>query len=307
MTDSYLSLFENCRLCPRRCGVNRLAGQKGICGVSAQLHVARASLHAWEEPTISGNTGSGTIFFSGCSLHCVYCQNREISSGEKGKSITSHRLLEIMFELVEKGASTINLVTPTQYVPYLIEVLPQARERGLKVPVVYNTSGYECVETLRLLKGLVGVYLTDYKYADASCARRYSSCDTYVSYAQAALDEMVLQVGSPQYENNSQAGKILTSGVVVRHLLLPGRLEEAKQVVAYIHSRYGNKVILSLMNQYTPCGDSAAYPELARKVLPEEYEALLDYADALGVEDYYWQEGGAAEESFIPSFDNRGV
>lgn len=298
-----------CRLCPRDCGVDREAGVRGVCGASARVRIARAALHFWEEPCISGESGSGTVFFSYCPLRCVYCQNRDIAIGDAGTEVSVRRLARIYLELAAQGARNVNLVTPTHYAPAVVESVALARTAGLELPVVYNTSGYETVEAIGLLDGTVDVYLTDFKYADAQTARRYSNAPDYPEVALAALDAMVAQAGRPVFEeapDGDEPPRILR-GVVVRHLLLPGRLEESKRVVRLLHERYGDAVLLSLMNQYTPLRRFERYPELNETVPAGDYESLLDYADELGVEDYYWQEGGADSESFIPPFDQTGV
>lgn len=313
------TLPTECNLCPRACGVNRAAGKRGLCGADNRLMVARAALHFWEEPPISGEDGSGTVFFAGCPLRCVYCQNADIALGEHAREITEGRLSAIMGELERAGALNINCVTPTHYAPQIRAAIDAAREAGMGLPVLWNTSGYETVEAVRANRGFVDAYLTDFKYVDPALARRYSHAADYPEVALAALEAMVEEAGEPRYDEYH--GQVrLVGGVVVRHLMLPGALENSKAVVRLLHERFGSSVRLSLMNQYTPVlsrvaaeGSEraatalAAAPELARTVPDAEYEKLLDYADALGVQDYFWQEGGAAEESFIPAFDFTGV
>lgn len=294
----------NCNLCPRNCTVLRKAGQKGTCGVSGKgIHVARAALHMWEEPCISGSTGSGTVFFSGCPLRCVYCQNYRIARAEIGKEITIDRLAEIFLELQEKRAANINLVTPTHYTPEIIAAVKMAGQNGLKLPVVYNCSGYESIHTLRQLEGVVDIYLTDFKYMESEPARRYSRAEDYPEIAKEALQEMVRQ--QPQAEFNAQG--MMVRGVIVRHLLLPNHLKNAKAVVQYVYETYGNQVYLSLMNQYTPLPHVADFPELDRKVTKREYKSLVEYAVSLGVEQGFIQEGETSGESFIPDFDYEGI
>lgn len=308
-----------CNLCPRRCGVNRAAGERGACGADGRLLVSRAALHFWEEPPISGEDGSGTIFFAGCPLGCVYCQNYELAHGEHGRAITVERLAAIMGELQAKGALNINCVTPTHYAPQIRAAVPLARKAGMALPVVWNTSGYETVEAVRENAGTVDVYLTDFKYADGALARRYSRAADYPEVALAALEAMAEEAGEPRFDEY-RGQERMTGGVIVRHLMLPGALENSMAVVRLLHERFGAAVRLSLMNQYTPVlaqkareGSRraqtalAACPELANHVPDEDYECLLDYADEIGVEDYFWQEGGAAEESFIPTWDYEGV
>ena len=282
---------------------------RGVCGASARVRIARAALHFWEEPCISGESGSGTVFFSYCPLRCVYCQNRDIAIGDAGTEVSVRRLARIYLELAAQGARNVNRVTPTHYAPAVVESVALARTAGLELPVVYNTSGYETVEAIGLLAGTVDVYLTDFKYADAQTARRYSNAPDYPEVALAALDAMVAQVGHPVFEEASDGDEPprILRGVVVRHLLLPGHLEESKRVVRLLYERYGDTVLLSLMNQYTPLRHFERYPELNETVPAGDYESLLDYADELGIEDYYWQEGGADSESFIPPFDQTGV
>lgn len=296
--------LEPCRLCPRHCGTGRLSGERGRCGVSAVLKVARAALHMWEEPCISGTQGSGTVFFSGCPLHCVYCQNRMISGGQAGKEISVERLAEIFLELQGKGAQNINLVTPTHYIPQILDALRTAKAKGLILPVVFNCGGYETPEALRLMEGSADIYLTDFKYMESVTAGKYSFAPDYPERAKEALDEMVRQCPQPVFSDDGMMKK----GVIVRHLLLPGRVAEAKAVVRYVHERYGDQVYLSLMNQYTPFEElRGKYPEICRKATAREYGALVDYALELGVERGFIQEGETAGESFIPAFDYEGV
>ncbi len=292
-----------CRLCPRKCGVDRKMGEKGVCGVTGTgIYGARAALHMWEEPCISGERGSGAVFFSGCPLRCVYCQNYDIARAEKGREITVERLAEIFIELQAKNAANINLVTPTHYTPEIIEAVQLARKQGLQIPVVYNCSGYENVDTLKLLEGIVDIYLVDYKYENAVIAKRYSNAEDYPYIVKKALEEMVRQCPCAEFDEEGMMQK----GVIVRQLLLPGYLENSKAVVKYVYETYGDNVFLSLMNQYTPLPHMIKWPEINRKVTEEEYEELVDYAIELGVENGFVQEGETAEESFIPAFDYEG-
>lgn len=296
--------MQECTLCPRNCRANREKGETGVCGVAGPGIVgARAALHMWEEPCISGERGSGTVFFSGCSLRCIYCQNYEITHAKHGKRITVERLAEIFLELAEKGAHNINLVTPTHYTPEIIAAVKMARERGLSLPIVYNCSGYEKVETLRLLEGIVDIYLTDFKYMEKELAANYSKAPDYPEIAKEALCEMVRQTKEVMLD----ADGMMTKGVIVRHLLLPNHLRNAKKVVNYVYETYGDKVYLSLMNQYTPLPQVKHIPELNRKVTEREYEKLVDYAITLGVEYAFIQEGETALESFIPQFECEGI
>lgn len=297
------STKTGCTLCPRECHADRTNGEVGICGVSGtEIMGARAALHMWEEPCVSGETGSGTVFFSGCPLRCVYCQNYDIAHVKRGTGITVERLAEIFLELQEKGAANINLVTPTHYTMELICAITMAKEKGLRLPIVYNCSGYEKVDTLKMLEGIVDIYLTDFKYMDSEMAKRYSKAPDYPNIAKAALAEMVRQQGEPEFDEKGMMKK----GVIVRHLLLPGYLKNAKDVVKYVYETYGDKVYLSLMNQYTPLPHVEKYEEINRRITEDEYEEFLDYAIELGVENGFVQEGETAEESFIPAFDSEG-
>ena len=302
-TETIRKIMENCRLCPRNCGVNRLEGRRGFCGADAKIRAARAALHMWEEPCISGREGSGALFFSGCSLGCVFCQNRSISRGERGKEVSPERLAEIMLNLQEQKANNINLVTAGHYVPQVGAALALAREQGLCLPVVYNSSGYEKPETLRLLEGLVDIYLPDFKYMSPELAASCSRAPDYPEIAKAALEEMVRQAGSPRFDERG----MMTGGVIVRHLLLPGHVADSKKVVEYLYGTYGNRIYISLMNQYTPMPAVAGDPLLSRKVTKREYSRLVDYALFLGLEQGFIQEGETAKESFIPEFDGEGV
>lgn len=302
-TETIRKIMENCRLCPRNCGVNRLEGQRGFCGADAKIRAARAALHMWEEPCISGREGSGALFFSGCSLGCVFCQNRSISRGERGKEVSPERLAEIMLNLQEQKANNINLVTAGHYAPQVGTALALAREQGLCLSVVYNSSGYEKPETLRLLEGLVDIYLPDFKYMSPELAVSCSRAPDYPEIAKAALEEMVRQAGSPRFDERG----MMTGGVIVRHLLLPGHVADSKKVVEYLYGTYGNRIYISLMNQYTPMPAVAGDPLLSRKVTKREYSRLVDYALSLGLEQGFIQEGETAKESFIPEFDGEGV
>ena len=296
-------LLEKCMLCPRLCAVDRTKGELGVCGETDKVQLARAALHFWEEPCISGDTGSGTVFFTGCNLRCVYCQNREISCGDCGKEVSLERLAEIFLELQNKGAANINLVTPTHFVPQIIWAVSEAKGRGLKIPIVYNSSGYERLETVKLLKNTVDIYLVDFKYASSFLSEKYSAASDYSRMAQLALDEMVRQQPLLEFDENS----MMKRGVIVRHLMLPDNLEDSKAVVRYLYETYGERIYLSLMRQFTPYKIPDGFPELCRTVTDDEYEQLLQFALDLGVENAFIQEGEAAEESFIPPFDFEGI
>lgn len=300
--------YSSCELCPRACKVNRENGKLGVCGVSANLKVARAALHFWEETCISGTKGSGAVFFSGCSMRCVFCQNREIAQGNVGKEISRERLVEIFLELQEQGANNINLVTPGHYVPHIVWAVEQARCQGLKLPIVYNTSSYETVDVLKQLEGIVDVYLPDFKYWSSELAQKYSNALDYPVVAKAAIAEMVRQQPKMQFMYDEEQGvDLVKKGVVVRQLLLPGQVSDAKQIVKYLHDTYGEQIYLSLMSQYTPLVQVEKYPELNRKVDRRTYDKYVDYAIAIGVENGYIQEEDVAEESFIPAFNGEGV
>lgn len=298
-----MNKYENCLLCPRKCGINRSTGQTGICGVSSEIKVARAALHYWEEPCISGKRGSGAVFFSGCSLHCVFCQNREISDGKAGKVISKERLSDIFMELADKGANNINLVTPGQYIPDIVWALNDAKSRGMKLPIIYNTSGYENVTDLKLLEGIVDVYLPDFKYMDSTLSAMYSRAKDYPSVAKQALSEMVRQ--QPDVVIDDATG-LIQKGVIVRQLLLPGHVNDAKAVLKYLYDTYHDHVYISMMSQFTPIA-LKDYPEINRTVTKREYERLVNYALEIGITNAFIQEGDVAKDSFIPAFDCEGV
>lgn len=298
-----MNKYENCLLCPRKCGINRSTGQTGVCGVSSEIKVARAALHYWEEPCISGKKGSGAVFFSGCSLHCVFCQNREISDGKAGKLISKERLSDIFMELADKGANNINLVTPGQYIPDIVWAVNDAKSRGMKLPIIYNTSGYENVTELKLLEGIVDVYLPDFKYMDSTLSARYSRAKDYPSVAKQALSEMVRQ--QPDVVIDDATG-LIQKGVIVRQLLLPGHVNDAKAVLKYLYDTYHDHVYISMMSQFTPIA-LKDYPEINRTVTRREYERLVDYALKIGITNAFIQEGDVAKDSFIPAFDCEGV
>ena len=298
-----MNKYENCLLCPRKCGINRRTGQTGVCGVSSEIMVARAALHYWEEPCISGKRGSGAVFFSGCSLHCVFCQNREISDGKEGKVISKERLSDIFMELADKGANNINLVTPGQYIPDIVWAVNDAKSRGMKLPILYNTSGYENVTELKLLEGIVDVYLPDFKYMDSTLSAMYSRAKDYPSVAKQALSEMVRQ--QPDVVIDDATG-LIQKGVIVRQLLLPGHVNDAKAVLKYLYDTYHDHVYISMMSQFTPIA-LKDYPEINRTVTRREYERLVDYALEIGITNAFIQEGDVAKDSFIPAFDCEGV
>lgn len=291
--------------------------------------IARAALHFWEEPCISGVNGSGTVFFSGCSLRCVYCQNRKIALGDVGTTVSMERLAEIYLELQGQGAHNINLVTPAHETDAVVRSLERAKRQGLKIPVVYNTGSYEKVENLKQLEGLVDVWLPDLKYYSPELSARYSSASDYFEVAKNAIAEMYRQAGTPEFvplrndanhdgitdaEVNSQEAEdemhLIKRGVIVRHMVIPTHTADSKRIIEYLYRTYGDDIFISIMSQYTPVIDAETakgYPELARKLTEREYDAVVDYAIELGVENAFIQEGDVAEESFIPAFDGTGV
>ena len=300
--------FENCTLCPRSCGVDRTAGQLGFCRAPHTLKIARAALHHWEEPCISGSRGSGTVFFSHCTLGCVFCQNREISSGGFGIEITEQRLYEIFFELAEQGAHNINLVTPTHYLPHIIPVLKKAKQDGLSVPIVYNCGGFEKADIVNELSEYIDIWLPDFKYFSPQTGLKYSKAENYPATALAAIEAMVKSVGNAVIGDDG----MMKSGVIVRHLLLPGKLADSMKAVELLYDRFGDDIIFSLMSQYTPPCDiteefKAKFPELCRKVNPRHYQALVDHAADLGITRCYVQDDLSADVGFIPSFNGEGV
>lgn len=297
-------LMTDCTLCPRRCHANRAAGQRGFCGQTAEPAAARAALHFWEEPCISGVCGSGAVFFSGCNLQCVFCQNHNIALGKDGRTLPPERLSEIYLELQDKGAANINLVTGSHFIPQIAFSLEQAKAKGLTIPIVYNTSSYEEISSLKLLEGLVDIYLPDLKYLSSDLSLKYSHAADYFERASAAIAEMFRQSGAPTFDVRTG---LMKRGVIVRHLLLPGQSADSKRILRYLHSAYGNNIYVSIMNQYTPLPHVAAIPELSRTVTEYEYEKILSFADKIGIEKGFMQEGGTAQESFIPPFDGEGL
>ena len=287
-----------CNLCPRNCNVDRAKGQIGYCMAPNDLVIARYSLHPWEEPVISGINGSGTIFFSYCNLKCCFCQNYQISELHKGRVVTIEEFSNICLELQKKGATNINLVTPTPYVHLIIEGLKLAKKKGLTIPIVYNTSGYENVETIKLLNGLVDIYLPDLKYYDNTLAQKYSKCPNYFKNASSCIEEMLNQVGEPQIDDYG----IMKKGVIVRLLILPTHISDSKKIINYLYTKYKDKIILSIMNQYTPVR-ILKYKELNRTITEEEYDEVINYAYDLGVRNAFIQEGETQECSFIPDFN----
>lgn len=289
--------YASCRLCPRNCGVARDKGETGVCGMDATPYIAHTMLHMWEEPFLSGTRGSGTVFFAGCSLGCVYCQNKAISRGKVGTPMDAQSLSYLFLSVEEKGAHNLNLVTATHFLPTVREALFLAKEKGFALPVVYNTSGYETTENVASLDGLVDIFLTDLRYARRETAARYSFADNYPAVARAALAQMVKQTGAPKIDENG----LLLRGTVVRLLLLPSHLIEAKMNLKHLYDTYGDDVYVSLMRQYTPMEGVA--PPLDRPVSDREYLSFVQYAEKLGVKNAFTQEKGAIGESFIPAFE----
>ncbi|MBE6878546.1 MAG: radical SAM protein [Ruminococcaceae bacterium] len=291
-----------CNLCPRNCNTDR-DKTVGYCRMTNTVKISRAALHHWEEPCISAENGSGTVFFSGCNMGCVYCQNRDISHGGFGREISLSRLAEIFLELQQKNAHNINLVTPTHFAPQIVEAVKAARESGLNIPVVYNTSGYEKTENIEILKDTVDVYLPDFKYFSSDTAQKYSCCADYPQAAKKAIDTMVKQTGPCVFDDDG----IIQKGTIVRVLVLPGYTDEAKKIIEYLYTTYGDDIFISIMSQYTPCTNLENYPEINRKLTQQEYDDVIDFAVELGLENGFVQEGDSASESFIPLFDLEGV
>lgn len=299
--------FEACEMCPRRCKAHRSQGKPGLCGATSTLRVARSALHFWEEPPISGEAGSGAIFFSGCPLRCVFCQNHEISHEGFGLEVSVSRLAEMMLELQAQGALNINLVTPLHFAPQVREALAMARGAGLSLPIVCNTSGYERPEVVDAMSDVVDIWLTDFKYASPELAGRLSAVRDYPQVAATALEHMVAALRSQGGELVAEDGA-MKRGIIVRHLVLPGHADDSCAVLDKVWAIGGNEVDVSVMNQYTPndwCRKRGGL--LARSVTNEEYECVLDHADDLGFERMWWQQGGTVSESFVPAFDATGV
>ncbi|MCM1024965.1 MAG: radical SAM protein [Roseburia sp.] len=305
MTPEQIDIYmTDCTLCPRECHSNRLSGSVGLCGQTDRLTAARAALHYWEEPCISGSVGSGAVFFSGCSLQCVFCQNHNIALGKTGKPITIERLAELFLELQEQGAANINLVTAGHFLPQVCRALELAKAAGLQIPIVYNTGGYEKVSSLRLLEGLIDIYLPDLKYYSPELSAACSHAPDYFSCASAAIREMVRQTGAPVLD---AASGLMKRGVIVRHLVLPGQTRDSKKILRYLYETYKDDIYVSIMNQYTPLEQVRDIPALNRTVTEAEYERVLNFAEKIGITQGFRQEGQTALESFIPEFDGRGL
>ncbi len=290
--------LNKCNLCPRKCLVNRNQGELGFCMANNKLTIARNALHYWEEPSISGTKGSGTIFFSNCNLQCIYCQNYQISLNHIGHNITINEFSKICLNLQQQGAHNINLVTPTHYIPLIKEGIINAKKKGLTIPIVYNTSSYENVESLKLLEGLIDIYLPDLKYYDEKWAINYSKAPNYFTIASSAIKEMYRQVGKNVFDQNG----LMKKGVIVRHLMLPDNLEDSKQIIKYLYDTYQDNIYISIMNQYTPLKNVKNHPVLNKKIKQSEYDILINYACDLNIKHAYIQEGNTQEESYIPEF-----
>lgn len=296
-------MLSKCELCPRNCGINRLNDELGFCKSGKNVKVARASLHHWEEPCISGSNGSGTVFFSNCNLNCVFCQNHQISQENTGKEVSIERLAQIFLEQQKRGAHNINLVTPSHYVPQIIEALKIAKNNGLNLPIVYNTNSYEGITTIKLLKGYIDIYLPDLKYYNNKYAEKYSGARNYFKHASEAIKEMVNQVGPCKFDSDG----IMKKGVIIRHMMLPGLLFDSKKIIDYIYNTFGDSVYVSIMNQYTPLNKVNNFPEINKPVNPKHYEALIDYCLSIGIKNGFIQEDGTVKESFVPDFNLEGI
>lgn len=295
--------YSDCTLCPRKCHVDRTRGEKGFCGMGAGARAAKAYNHMWEEPVLTGSCGSGTVFFSGCNLRCIFCQNSGISQTGFGEPLTPDRLSDIFLSLQEKKASNINLVTGVMFIPDIRDAIIIARKNGLFVPVVYNSGGYESPDALKLLDGLIDIYMPDFKYMSEEAAGKYSAAPDYSTHAKASIAEMFRQTGPVVLGENG----MMKRGLIVRHLVLPGLVKDSKKILRYLHETYGNDIYVSIMSQYTPVPSVKDHPLLGRKITAEEYDRVLKFAEAIGIENGFTQTGEAAEESFIPSWDLDGI
>lgn len=298
-----MNLYENCTLCPRNCSVNRSSGQLGYCRTDHEIKAALASVHLWEEPPISGKNGSGTIFFSGCNLRCVFCQNYSISSENYGKTISSERLSEIMLEEQAMGVHNINLVTGTHFIPSIIEAVQKAKNSGLTIPIVYNSGGYEKPETLKMLEGIVDIYLPDIKYFSSELSLKYSGASDYFLYASEAVMEMYRQTGKNTFDDSG----ILKKGVIIRHMILPSHKDDSYKILDWIRDNIGTEAWVSLLSQYTPAHNSDKYKEINRKIMSLEYTRVIDHFFNIGLKNGYMQEKTSAENKYTPTFDLSGL
>ncbi len=296
-----MNYYKKCMLCPRKCMVNRYL-TKGFCGLNNEIKVALAKPFFYEEPPISGTNGSGTIFFTGCNLKCCFCQNMEISKYNKGKKITIKRLAEIMMELEKKHVHNINLVTPTMYIPSIVKAIKKAKKMGLKIPIIYNSSGYETNEAIRLLDGLIDVYLPDFKYFNDELAFKYSKTKDYLENAKKAIAEMIKQTGPCKFDDNG----MIIKGTIVRHLLLPGMKNDTKKILSYLYNTYHDDIYISIMNQYTP-NKYVEFKELKKPISKNDYDEIIDYAINIGIKNAFCQIGETVSESFIPEFNFEGI
>lgn len=300
---NYLTMLDECTLCHRNCKVNRNDNKVGFCNASNKIKIARAALHHWEEPPISKDHGSGTVFFSYCNFNCVFCQNHEISQEYNGMEVSIERLSEIFLDLQKQGANNINLVTPTHYVPQIIEALKISKLNGLNIPILYNTNSYDSIETIRSLNGYIDVYLPDFKYFNDKYAFKYSNAKDYASNALEVIDEMLNQVGTPKFNSKN----CITKGVIVRHLMLPGLLFDSKKIIDLLYDRYKHNIYISLMNQYIPMFRACNYPEINKPLNPKHYDSLVNYALELGIKNGFIQDEGSNTSDFIPRFNLEGV
>ena len=303
--NRFMDLYDKCTICPRNCRAERINGKTGFCRATSDMRIARAALHMWEEPCISGGGGSGAIFFSGCNLGCVFCQNYDISHMiNTGAVVSEERLIKIFYELEEKGADNINLVTADVYIPSIASAIKKAKDRGFDLPFIFNTSSYLNVESVKMLEGLIDIYLPDAKFYSADKARKYINAENYYEYASAAIKEMHRQTGSCMFDDKG----LIKKGTIIRHMLMPGGLLESKLILRKLYEEYMDDVYFSIMSQYTPIAEQLKqYPEIDKTVSEREYDELIEYALSIGIKNAWMQEGGVAKESFIPAFDLRGV
>lgn len=291
--------LKTCKLCPRECNVDRTNNELGFCKLNHKLKIAKVMLHYWEEPCFSNNNGSGTIFFSGCNLKCIYCQNYNVSTNNLGTIITINDLSHIFIDLQEKKANNINLVTPTPYIPQIIKAIKKAKKCGLRIPIIYNCSGYENINALKLLDGYIDIYMPDFKYYDDKYAIKYSKVNNYFQITTNAIKEMIRQTGKPSFNKNG----LMTKGVLVRHLMLPNLLHDSKKIIKYFAENFKDSCYLSIMNQYTPLKQVENYPELNSVIDNNDYNSLINYALDLKIKNAFIQEPGTQKESYIPEFE----
>ena len=299
----FLNLLKDCNLCNRHCSVNRLNGEIGFCRATDKIKIARAGLHFFEEPPISQDNGSGAVFFSNCNLKCVFCQNYNISQENTGDYISIERLSEIFLELQKQGANNINLVTPTHYVPQIIEALKLSKKAGLAIPILYNTNGYDSLETIKLLDGYIDVYLPDFKYFNNKYAKKYSNADNYLENEIPILKEMVRQTGKPKFNDKG----LIQKGVIIRHLMFPGLLFDSKKIIDTIYNLFEADVYISIMSQYVPMYNAIKYPEINKKLNPKHYDALINYATDIGIVNGFIQDADSATTEYTPDFNLQGV